>query len=668
MELVYLWVEEYKNIKRQGFNFSSKFDCTFHDKYKKYIDEDGEEKERLEDNCDLIIEPKEHIENFFGENINVTAIVGKNGSGKSSVIEIIEKILRLEDIKEYIYLSFIDEIIYINTNIVVKINTELAYKRDNNHHFSLCTYYAEMPYPYEYRKKIHNENKIFTVNMQEKNVYKSIVFLLKKEDNKVLNNLDFIFQPTRIDYSQNIQYRENLIAKISNHLNESRSFSDYKRTSSLKENFMWGKGIMLNGLIYDLVDNEMSYNTFLDFEVEEDFKKNKEFYREFWTYEDGRTQSDEDIKEGLLDDIKEKYPLEQYIEKNWDQEEVYKHFLYRLNLNFCSFFTKESFFNKKNEALEKIDIFKLYLFNQIVKNDLLERYFEFIISNYIKYYLNIENIEALVKKTFEDSEIEKIEYFLSKSKISISTTYEEYKKLTSNKIVELNTNEYFGDYYNFFTFDFLDENERKFSYLSYGEKTFYGLIINIYTYLLEHKQNNNLLLCFDEPELSLHPKWQKEYLNKLFYVLKTTNQNIHLIFTSHSPFLLSDIPKQNIIFLDKDENGNCKVVNGLKEKKQTFGANIHTLLSDSFFMENGLMGEFAKYKINDVYNFIVHNETDKIKTKEEAQQIIDIIGDALVKRQLEELYNQKFNEPSKDEIIELLRKEIESLKAKNDTD
>ena len=35
MELVYLWVEEYKNIKRQGFNFSPRFECRFYDEYEK---------------------------------------------------------------------------------------------------------------------------------------------------------------------------------------------------------------------------------------------------------------------------------------------------------------------------------------------------------------------------------------------------------------------------------------------------------------------------------------------------------------------------------------------------------------------------------------------------------------------------------------------------------
>ncbi len=29
MELLYIWIEEYKNIKNQGFNFSREYDISF---------------------------------------------------------------------------------------------------------------------------------------------------------------------------------------------------------------------------------------------------------------------------------------------------------------------------------------------------------------------------------------------------------------------------------------------------------------------------------------------------------------------------------------------------------------------------------------------------------------------------------------------------------------
>ena len=87
MELVYLWVEDYKNIRKQGFDFSPRFECEFFPEYEK--DLNGIEK--LKDNCKLIIKPKEnYVEDFFSKNINITAIIGENGTGKSSVLGIIK--------------------------------------------------------------------------------------------------------------------------------------------------------------------------------------------------------------------------------------------------------------------------------------------------------------------------------------------------------------------------------------------------------------------------------------------------------------------------------------------------------------------------------------------------------------------------------------------------
>ena len=74
MELVYLWVEKYKNIQKQGFNFSPNFDVKFTPVY---------EDEKLSEKSELKITPKENpLKDFFGKDINVTAIVGENGVGK----------------------------------------------------------------------------------------------------------------------------------------------------------------------------------------------------------------------------------------------------------------------------------------------------------------------------------------------------------------------------------------------------------------------------------------------------------------------------------------------------------------------------------------------------------------------------------------------------------
>lgn len=81
MELIYLWVNEYKNITRQGFALSSK-----------YIPEMSPD-----DTTIRFKKNENYIEDFFGSNINVMAIIGKNGAGKSSIVKIIFKLLFFQD-------------------------------------------------------------------------------------------------------------------------------------------------------------------------------------------------------------------------------------------------------------------------------------------------------------------------------------------------------------------------------------------------------------------------------------------------------------------------------------------------------------------------------------------------------------------------------------------
>ena len=75
-------------------------------------------------------------------------------------------------------------------------------------------------------------------------------------------------------------------------------------------------------------------------------------------------------------------------------------------------------------------------------------------------------------------------------------------------------------------------------------------------------------------------------------------------------------------------------------KKQTFGANIHTLLSDSFFMKDGLMGEFAKAKIDKAITLLNQDKLSEDDLKY-CEQIISIIGEPIVKNQLQRMLDSK---------------------------
>ena len=185
----------------------------------------------------------------------------------------------------------------------------------------------------------------------------------------------------------------------------------------------------------------------------------------------------------------------------------------------------------------------------------------------------------------------------------------------------------------------------------------------------------NILL--DEIDLGLHPQWQKKFLNLILNIFKNYSIKLNIILTSHSTFILSDLPKENIIFLEKG-----KQVYPFEDGKQTFGANIHTLLSHGFFMKEGLMGEFAKEKIQSIINYyeeikeLTKEENKKQRDKEKAiyekeyktkfWQIQSIIGDdylkQIIKNHLIEIEKIVLgNDEAKKEEVKRLKAQIELL-------
>jgi hypothetical protein len=177
---------------------------------------------------------------------------------------------------------------------------------------------------------------------------------------------------------------------------------------------------------------------------------------------------------------------------------------------------------------------------------------------------------------------------------------------------------------------------------------------------------NNFVLLLDEPEINMHPNWKRRFLNDFvnFLTSEFSENKFQIIVSTHSPYLLSDLPSDNVLLLKKDIEGNTDVVK--KEYIKTFGANIHELLSDSFFMNEGTIGEFSKIKINSLFKYL---HSDKLSNEEwdekKAWDVINIIGDDNVKQYLIELYNKKIvrteDVNSINEHIKKLRDEADLL-------
>ena len=167
------------------------------------------------------------------------------------------------------------------------------------------------------------------------------------------------------------------------------------------------------------------------------------------------------------------------------------------------------------------------------------------------------------------------------------------------------------------------------------------------------------LILLDESELGYHPEWQRSFISLLVEfldALKTTNNSIsdfQILISTHSPILLSDIPKCCTNYLQRSQDGRTvKVEMGLET--ETFAANVFNLYRMSFFMEEGLVGKFAAKKINEILERIDNGDMQGV------WENIQLIGDERIREFL--LYKYQQNITQEDELIKYYERRVEQLK------
>ena len=145
-----------------------------------------------------------------------------------------------------------------------------------------------------------------------------------------------------------------------------------------------------------------------------------------------------------------------------------------------------------------------------------------------------------------------------------------------------------------------------------------------------------VFLLLDEAELALHPQWQKDFVYHFTDFINTrfSEQSVQVVLTAHSPFILSDMPSNSVILL-KRVGDNTTVIENLDTRFETFGANIHELYADSFFLEDALMGKFAKEKIDDIIKKLTSAEP--LSDSSGIHKLIGIIGDPIIRTKLAEM-------------------------------
>lgn len=178
--------------------------------------------------------------------------------------------------------------------------------------------------------------------------------------------------------------------------------------------------------------------------------------------------------------------------------------------------------------------------------------------------------------------------------------------------------------YNLFTVDF--------GGMSSGELALTLLLSRIYSHRKIRDLKNDSIYFIDEGDTFFHPEWQRQYFSILTKFLKQiTDQDFQLIITTHSPYLLTDVLSQHVLFLNSGAEPK-------RPSEETYGANLYSIFENGLFVKR----PFGEGFYTELRNII---ETIKAGLKEttfeediQMYHFIKTIGEKMLSKEIERTF------------------------------
>jgi len=176
------------------------------------------------------------------------------------------------------------------------------------------------------------------------------------------------------------------------------------------------------------------------------------------------------------------------------------------------------------------------------------------------------------------------------------------------------------------------EKEFDINGLSSGEKQLFLRALS-----LKFLEVNNSIILIDEPEISLHPKWQ----SKIIKLYENIGENNQLIIATHSPHIIGNIEAKQLRIMKKDNDG-IAVING-DEIDETSGQNVETILKGIMGIDN-VRNDDVSHKLSNIYKLLETNLFDTEEYKNLFNYLRKYLGDLdkdIMRIRLEESVRRK---------------------------
>lgn len=640
IRLHYVWFKDNNTFFNQGINFSSKYNFSY-DSVSGKLKVTGPKNDK-------------YVDDFFGNNIDVTAIVGQNGAGKTTLLKFIQSL----------------------GSGVISEDSVVVCEKDSN--FWAARYYSDGRVPTRLPIEGNNIANIVELDIKPE----ESTFPFKKD-------IRFIYMTEMFNMSQ---YEASSPGTSSGDdmsfaavlYRQSEYGDEEKHTLNPVTRYIhritdWQLDFISNGAKFVEKFN-ITYPKVLTIKPNYDTFAFEKLYMAV----KGKVQGK--IRQSSNNEYDNEYDKEAIIlSKKWfgTSENIKDEYAKAIIMNIissCEYYTDASYPKRKN----------LY--------DRLERCYSSGLGTWAstKEFLrvtNTENNEHNDRNTKDKSSF----YINAKPYIEFMKYLEDffegkdqYKHIIFDIKIPTSNMTIIRSFINVYHKCVLIVDFLSFSWgLSSGE----NLLLNQYGKLMHlfRKDNNgyflpadinsvipaeNAVIMLDEAEISFHPEWQRRYFNAF---LTFINQNIakrgthiQIIIATHSPIILSDIPKQNTVFLKCDnETKRTTCI----ESEETFASNIFSLYNNAFFMDESEIGAFAEEKLCKLVKAIhslfeeprIVSETDHKKVRNQ----IALIGDPYIRSKFEkeyqyckDIYDSDRPDIKKDldEEIAVKERELERLK------
>ena len=151
--------------------------------------------------------------------------------------------------------------------------------------------------------------------------------------------------------------------------------------------------------------------------------------------------------------------------------------------------------------------------------------------------------------------------------------------------------------------------------LSSGEKQLF-----LRTLAIRMLNPENSIILIDEPELSLHPKWQQRIVD----VYRKIGKNNQIIIATHSPHILGSVKKENIMLLDKDDDRKIVVRTG-DELYDSYGQPTDRVLKDIMGLETTRNPKVFKL-LEEAGELVDKNKYESEEFKTKYKELREILG------------------------------------------